>query len=242
MKKQVFGIVLTLSFLLAAVPSAWAYDFFAVSPSGHTLYYTILSGGNNVAVTSPNDQATEGSHTWDGFAKPAGDLVIPESVSHNGKKYTVSAIATAFYLCTELTSVTLPESITVIGKNAFRGCESMQGTLVIPHSVEIIEEGAFACCGAQEVIIGDGVTTIGDAAFNNMPNLKKVTLGQSVRSIGPYAFLVRPRLVVHAQTSTPATIGKGSFNEGRVTVYTPKGASKAYKKVWGKEYEYVEME
>lgn len=64
-----------------------AYDFSAVSPSGHTLYYNI--DGSNVKVTSEIvvDLGTDAYETL-----PTGDLGIPETVTHDGVTYTVATI------------------------------------------------------------------------------------------------------------------------------------------------------
>ena len=53
----------------------------------------------------------------------SGEVVIPESVEHKGAAYSVTSIGeSAFYYCSFLTSVTIPNSVTSIGESAFRGC------------------------------------------------------------------------------------------------------------------------
>ena len=53
----------------------------------------------------------------------SGDVVIPESVTYNGKTYSVTSIGNfAFSKCINLTSITIPNSVTSIGSNAFFGC------------------------------------------------------------------------------------------------------------------------
>ena len=52
-----------------------------------------------------------------------GEVVIPESVEHEGAAYSVTSIGTAaFFRCSGLTSVTIPNSVTSIGDRAFSGC------------------------------------------------------------------------------------------------------------------------
>ena len=53
----------------------------------------------------------------------SGDLVIPEQIEYGGISYTVTSIGVlAFYGCSGLTSVTIPNSVTSIGNGAFSDC------------------------------------------------------------------------------------------------------------------------
>ena len=55
-----------------------------------------------------------------------GDITIPKTVSNGGKTYSVTKIGdSAFKDCTNLTSVTIPDGVTTIHMNAFRGCTSL---------------------------------------------------------------------------------------------------------------------
>ena len=56
-----------------------------------------------------------------GEEKYSGEVVIPSSITVEGKEYTVTSIGKdAFYDCSGLTSITIPNSVTSIGVNAFR--------------------------------------------------------------------------------------------------------------------------
>jgi hypothetical protein len=90
--------------------------------------------------------------------------------------------------CTSLTSITIPNSVTSIGKYAFSGCTSLID-ITIPNSVTTISERTFdGCTGLTSVTIGSGVTSIGYSAFSSCTSLIDITIPNSVTSIESYAF------------------------------------------------------
>ena len=94
----------------------------------------------------------------------------------------------AFYNCSGLTSVTIGNSVTSIGEWAFSRCSKLT-SITIPDSVTSIGNSAFYnCTGLTNITIPDSVTSIGGEAFRSCVNLTSVTIGNSVTSIGDYAF------------------------------------------------------
>ncbi|MBQ8272864.1 MAG: leucine-rich repeat protein, partial [Tidjanibacter sp.] len=94
----------------------------------------------------------------------------------------------AFAVCESLASVTIPESVTSIGLSAFNSCSSLV-SVTIPESVTSIGEGAFyGCKSLTSITIPDGVTSIGAQAFSWCTSLTSVTIGDGVTSIGIHAF------------------------------------------------------
>lgn len=78
----------------------------------------------------------------------------------------------AFYVCKELTSVTLPENISVIDKSAFRACYSLH-SIEIPDTVTEINNNAFnACTSLTEVTMSENIDYIGSGAFWYTPWLQ----------------------------------------------------------------------
>lgn len=171
--------------LLAMGQSAFAYDFSATSPSGHTLYYSIgtYHGYDVVSVVWPNASATTATDTWTGYTKPTGDLVIPVQVTYNDVTYYVLYIGTAFYGCTGLTSVSIPNYVIEISVNAFNGCTGLT-SVTIPNAS--IGTHAFQnCTGLTSVTIGRGVYAINNYAFYGCTNLDTIVFNaESCRSIG----------------------------------------------------------
>ena len=92
----------------------------------------------------------------------------------------------AFSRCSELTSVTIGDSITSIGIGAFQQCSNLASS-TIGNSVKSIGDGAFQLCVRLTfVTIGDSVMSIGNYAFNQCSSLASVTIGDSVTSIGDF--------------------------------------------------------
>ena len=119
----------------------------------------------------------------------SGDVVIPESINYDGKDYIVNAIdEKAFYNCSGLTSITIPNTITTIGSYAFYGCGGLT-SVDIPNSISIISDDAFRnCTGLLNVNIPDSLQTIGNNSFMGCTGLASLTIGKSVASIGNSAF------------------------------------------------------
>ena len=117
-------------------------------------------------------------------------LKAPESLSG---KYTirkgVKVIGnSAFWLCSSLTNINIPNGVTTIGEGAFVRCKSL--TIInIPNSVTTIGEGAFAWCKSLTSInIPNSVTTIGERAFSGCESLTNINIPNSVTTIGEGAF------------------------------------------------------
>ncbi len=161
MKKK---LLLLFTILAIGLTNVWAYDFSAVAPTGQTLYYTIFNG--NVEVDYPNASSGRSMfEPWYGYTTPTGVLEIPSSVEFNGITYPVTGIGSnAFYDCTRLTSVTIPNSVTSIGNYAFYNCNGLT-SVTIPNSVTSIGNYAFSYCSLYRVMVPNSVTSIGDYAF-----------------------------------------------------------------------------
>ena len=96
--------------------NAWAYDGSVVTPSEQTIYYNFNSSSQTITITYPNTADAP----WSNYTKPTGDLVIPDSIEHNGVRYPVTAIGNrAFYGCMNITSVIIGDNVTSIGGGAF---------------------------------------------------------------------------------------------------------------------------
>lgn len=120
-------------------------------------FLPMLAQADIVEIDGMNYNITEtGANVISSSNKYKGDVVIPASVSHDGRTYSVTSIGeSAFSSCTNLTSVTIPESVTSIGKQAFYNCSRLT-SITIPKSVTIIERYAFGgCTNLKTVDISD---------------------------------------------------------------------------------------
>ena len=136
------------------------------------------------------------------------DLVIPSTL---GGSKVVCIGSSAFKNNTNLTSVTIPDTVTTIENRAFSGCSNIKKltlgknvseigmhafqrnigltTLTIPDSVTFIDTGAFGGCSKlREISIGKSVSRMGGAVFASSPQLRKVTIAEGTTVIGPDAF------------------------------------------------------
>ena len=102
---------------------------------------------------------------------------------------------------------------TTIANEAFYGCSSIVN-VTIPNSVTSIGDGAFYDCSSlTDVAIGSGVTSIGGNAFTNCSSLTSVTIPDSVTSIGNNAFGSCSSLTSINIPSGVTSIGKCAFDE-----------------------------
>ena len=100
----------------------------------------------------------------------------------------MQAIPANYLAYSKLTSITIPENITSIGRCAFSGCDGLT-SITIPDSVTSIGSAAFEnCSGLTSIVIPDSVTSIDHWAFQYCTGLTSATIGNGVKSISRYAF------------------------------------------------------
>lgn len=173
--------------------------------------------------------------------KPTGDLEIPRFVKYNDVVYAITSIPIgarhskgAFYGCSGLISVSIPEGVTIIGNYAFYGCSGLTSinitegvkilgdsvfrgcyeltSINIPSSVTSLGNYAFyQCAGLTSIKIPEGVTSIGDNTFNGCSELESVNIPEGVKSIGPYAFSACEKITNITLPSTLTNIKYNAF-------------------------------
>ncbi len=180
--------------------------------------------------------------TEGGMPQPAisttttGSVTIPETVYYNGNTYHVEYIdMNAFNSCSQITSVTLPESVIMIGESAFYGCRSMKSIMLpkkaLPNYTFFIGYAAFEnCTSLTEISLPESLKELPSFVFNNCYKLQSITLPSTLQSIDYGAFNGCSELAkVSIKATIPPTLDASAFdNTSNITLCVPQGSKTAY--------------
>ena len=206
-------------------------------------FYTFEKDGIYYCQTGPNTVAVCARDA--NYNSYSGNVTIPKSVVYDYHGYTVNEVASnAFRNCTNLTRVTLPETVGLIGNFAFANCPNLNQVVIpsnsmlteignnafvstgltsisLPSSLTKIGNYAFhGCDGLTTVTIPDNVTTVGASAFGSCSGLKTVTIGKNCTSLGEWCFIECTALqTVTCYAPTPPATSYYTFrnNDGFTT-------------------------
>ena len=186
--KRLTSVLLVLGIVLGLMPlSAFAAEPENAVATTFTVTEPVTGGENTYAYKLLDDGTVELTGFLPGVS--VADVVIPSTVTLNGKDYSVTSIgASAFAYDVNLIKVKLPNSIISIGVGAFGGCTSLT-TVNFGNSVVSIGDSAFTFCTKLEsVTLPDSIISIGASAFSSCTKLDSVTIPSSVQTIGLHAF------------------------------------------------------
>ena len=131
-----------------------------------------------------------------------------------------------------LTAYTIPDSVSTIGSDVFRGCDNLT-SVTIPYSVTTIDADAFSGCSSlTSITIPDSVITIRSYALQYCSSLTSITIGDGVTTIGDYAFDNCNKLTsVYCKAVTPPAIRFYTFyrNASARKFYVPADVVETYK-------------
>ena len=132
------ALATVLATLSTATQAQVAHDFQSVTPQGDTLFCTIIDSVlHHVSVCGD-------AYVWltPSYIRYSDTLVIPSTVEHDGTNWTVTALSdSAFYSHNEIESVVIPPTVTTIGKLALASTNIIE--LVVPDGVDTIGTKAF---------------------------------------------------------------------------------------------------
>lgn len=205
-----------------ALVLACAFVFLAL-PTNH-IYAVASSNSDSAKATTGGAVGTEGlvyqcyaSVNYrpycgyvTGYTGTEKNVVIPSQ--HNG--YTIIGIKfNAFQNNTNITTVTIPDTVESINGYAFSGCTALKN-VHIPNSVtDMSGNGIFkGCTSLESITIPDSVTKIGKDMFSQCDNLKKVSLGNQITTIPSQIFYSCDNLVEVNIPNTVTEIGTNAFS------------------------------
>lgn len=139
-----------------------------------------------VVPVSAAEEYQIGENVWASYSEAMGSVTI----NGTGPTYSYGTAAddrSPFYGNSSITSVSVSEGITAIGDRLFLNCTNLE-TLTLPESLTLIGTYAFANTGLKSLVLPKGMQTVGSWAFYNCQLLLEVTLYADIQSIGDSAF------------------------------------------------------
>lgn len=121
----------------------------------------------------------------------SGEVVIPSSISYDSKTYSVSMIEESVFEDKNITSITIPDSVTSIERLAFDSCDKLVSVLFTgtPKITEIPDYAFRFCDALKNINIPSSVTRIKMDAFEGCSSLTTITIPSGVTSIAGSAFV-----------------------------------------------------
>lgn len=142
------------------------------------------------------------------------DVVLPETVEHEGITYHLTEICNATGSSWQwLRSIVIPEGVTTIRNYAFGHCSSLK-SVTFPASLTTIGERAFyQCQQLKSIELPEGLTSLGREAFYRCENLRKITIPASVAVIEEGTFGHCPADTIIVKSMTPPALGERVYDD-----------------------------
>lgn len=126
-----------------------------------------------------------GEATITGFSGQPESIVIPPELE--GAPVT-EIRDNAFYKCSSLREIVLPEGLQKMGHHCFFECTSLE-KIIIPDSVSETGMGCFeGCTSLEEIILPEKLTILPESCFRDCPSLKSIILPQNITDIQKFCF------------------------------------------------------
>lgn len=233
-----------------------------VSKSSRSATLQLVCNDTEVGTISIYQQGVEIANNELVYTSSNGKIITPYQTTgfsaniisntySNGKgiivfdKHITSIGEYAFYQCSELTSIQMPESITEVREYAFY--ESSLNDIILSNDITSIADYAFFRCeDLTTITIPDNVTKIGKYVFYGCSKIQTVTIPNLITSIGEGAFCEIHLRNVYCKPITPPNVSISTYgdyifsNYTDMIIYVPKSSLNAYctTKGWGYHKDY----
>ncbi|MDE6369006.1 MAG: leucine-rich repeat domain-containing protein, partial [Muribaculaceae bacterium] len=187
---------------------------------GKVITYTVIDEETKTCKTAEGSYSSAGN-------KVEGDVMLPSNPMDGETEYTLTELGQyAFYNCTKLTSIVIPNSVTSIGASAFQNCSGMI-SVTIGNSVTSIGNWAFFGCSGLKKAEFASVESICNIDFNASSDnplyyahhlyidgveVTDIVIPDAVTAIGKYAFYNCSGLTSVVIPNSVQTIGSDAFN------------------------------
>lgn len=207
--KRLISLLVAVCMMITMLPLSAVTAFAAdtAAPTGTAIVngceydYKINTADGTATITKFRAPDDHGSY----------DITIPTAFG----RFPVTDIGDyAFSGCHSLTTLSLGENIKTIGSYAFYDCTQITGSVTIPQSVTSIGNEAFRwCSGIDSLTINNAATSIGEWAFASCFGIKTLSLGEKIKTIGYNAFAYCTSLKNITIPEKVTTIGSDTFND-----------------------------
>lgn len=191
MRKQIIAILLLLCMVVSILPATASSTTTSGSCGQNAIWNfdkntgTLLINGtgkmkNYHSSLYLSKQETLYPALWSDFALEIKNVVISPGITNIGSY--------AFYGCSNLVAVSIPNGVSRIESSVFEGCSNL-ATISIPSSVTYMGATVFARCSSLETIsIPDSVSFIGYGIFAGCERLEHITIPASITELYSYTF------------------------------------------------------
>lgn len=119
----------------------------------------------------------------------SGDIVIPESISYDGNNYSVVRATNGAFQNTDITGITLPNSITSLGNSCFKFCHNLTSVKLPDNITSLGDETFMTCSKLYSIELPTLLTTIGNYCFLDCWQITALILPQSITTLGQGCFM-----------------------------------------------------
>ena len=171
--KRILAVLLAMIMVISFAACGGGEDKFDIFDNSDVV--NVNEGGFSFTLTREDSEVDVRLTKYEGSATA---LNIPKTV----KGFDVTAIDDqAFFGCSKLTSVTIPNGVTYIGYQAFGGCASLTSVILPDSVISIQSESFWYCKSLTSISIPNSLTYIGASVFADCSNLKTVYFGSEAQ-------------------------------------------------------------